>query len=208
MPFPPRYAALLLVILGCASCTAAKVLTHSTSPNPLDAPSGLYHLDPYHWSVTFDVDHLGYSHFVMRFDQMDADLDFQASDPARSSVTARIAAASLDTHVGELDELIRGPDLLDTDQFPEIHFVSRQLHQTGYNNGEMEGDLTIGGVTRPVTLAITFNGGAPNPLSDKFTLGFTAIGHFDRTTFGLSKWYPAVGREIRVTIEAEFNMSR
>jgi polyisoprenoid-binding protein YceI len=205
MPFPTRCAALFLAVLGCASCTAAKVLTHTTSADPVDAPSGLYHLDPYHWSVTFDVDHLGYSRFVMRFDQMDADLDFHADDPARSAVTARIAAASLDTHVAELDELVRGPDLLDADRFPEIRFVSRQLQPTGKNSGEMSGDLTIDGVTRPVTLAVTFNGGASNPLSDKYTLGFTASGHFDRSAFGLLRWYPAVGREIRVAIEAEFD---
>jgi len=207
MPFPLRFAVPALVALACASCTAVKVVTHSTSADPIDAPSGLYHVDPHHWSVTFDVDHLGYSRFVMRFDRMDGDLDFHADDPGSSSMTARIAAASLDTNVAELDELVRGPDLLDAERYPEIRFVSRQLLVTGKNTGEMSGDLTIHGETRPVTLAVTFNGGAANPLNDKYTLGFAATGHFDRSSFGLSRWYPAVGREIRVTIEAEFEKS-
>jgi len=199
-----RFAGASLLVLACASCTAVKVVTHSTSSDPIDAPAGAYHLDPHHWSVTFDVDHLGYSRFVMRFDRVSADLDFHPDDPARSKLTARIAAASLDTNVSELDELVRGPDLLDSERYPEIVFVSRELHPTGKNTGEMTGDLTIHGETRPVTLAVTYNGGAPNPLTGRYTLGFTATGHFSRSDFGLSHWYPAVGREIRVSIEAEF----
>ena len=68
----------------------------------------------------------------------------------------------------------------------------------------MDGDLTIHGVTQPVTLDVTFNGGAPNPLTGHHTLGFSATGHFSRAAFGLVHWYPAVGNEIRVRIEAEF----
>ena len=194
--------------LACASCTAVKVVTHATSADPVDAPAGLYHLDPHHYSLTFDVDHFGYSRFMMRFDKMQADLDFHPEDPVKSKVTARIAAASLDTNVAELDEMVRGPELLESDRFPDITFVSRQLRATGKNTGEMDGDLTIHGQTQPVTLAVTFNGGAPNPLTDKHTLGFSATGHFSRSAFGLGRWYPAVGREIQVRIEAEFESEK
>jgi polyisoprenoid-binding protein YceI len=204
MKFASRFAVLSLAALACAACTAVKVVTHQTSADPVDAPAGLYHLDPHHWSVTFDVDHLGYSRFVMRFDRVAADLDFQSADPTRSKVTARIQAASLDTNVAELDEMVRGPELLDSEHFPEITFVSRTLRPTGKNTGEMEGDLTIRGQTRPVTLSVTFNGGAPNPLTGKHTLGFSATGRFSRSAFGLGNWYPAVGREIQLRIEAEF----
>jgi polyisoprenoid-binding protein YceI len=169
MPFALRFAALTLAMLACASCTAVKVVTHTTSADPVDAPAGVYHLDPHHWSLTFDVDHFGYSRFVMRFDKMTADLDFHPDDPAHSSVSAHIAANSLDTNVADLDEMVRGDDLLDAEHFPEITFVSHQLRVTG-----------------------------------KHTLGFSAMGHFSRSAFGLGRWYPAVGREIQVRIEAEF----
>jgi polyisoprenoid-binding protein YceI len=59
-----------------------------------------------------------------------------------------------------------------------------------------------------VTLNVTFNGGAPNPLTDKHTLGFSATGHFSRSAFGLGRWYPAVGREIQLRIEAEFESEK
>jgi len=203
-----RFAALSLAMVACASCTAVKVVTHTTSADPIDAPAGLYHFDPHHCSLTFDVDHLSYSRFVMRFDKMEADLEFHPDDPAASKVTARIAAASLDTNVADLDELVRGPDLLDAEHFPEITFVSKALRVTGKTTGEMDGELTIHGQTQPVTLSVTFNGGAPNPLTDKHTLGFSATGHFSRSAFGLGRWYPAVGREIQLRIEAEFESEK
>jgi len=205
MPFVSRTAAAMTLALTCASCTAIKVVTHTTSSDPIDAPAGAYHLDPQHWSITFDVDHFGYSRFVMRFDKATADLDFHPDDPARSAVTAHIAAASIDTNLADLDELVKGPELLESERYPEITFVSRDLHPTGKNTGEMTGDLTIHGTTQPVTLEVTFNGGAPNPLTGHHTLGFSATGHFSRSAFRLSHWYPAVGREIRVRIEAEFD---
>lgn len=200
-----RFTAALAFVLASASCTAIKVVTHQTSSDPIDAPAGQYHLDPHHWSVTFDVDHFGYTRFVMRFDKMKADLDFHPDDPARSKVTVHIETASLDTNDPELDDLVKGPELLEAEHFPEITFESRELHATGKNTGEMTGDLTIHGVTHPVTLAVTFNGGAPNPLTGRHTLGFSASGHFSRGAFGLMNWYPAVGREIQLRIEAEFD---
>jgi len=201
-------AVLALGLLTSSSCTAVKVVTHTTSADPVDAPAGLYHLDPHHWSLTFDVDHFGYSRFVMRFDKMTADLDFHPDDPAQSHVSARIETASLDTNDAELDEMVRGPDLLESERFPEITFVSRALRATGKNTGEMDGDLTLHGQTLPVTLSVTFNGGASNPLTDKHTLGFSATGHFSRSAFGLGRWYPAVGREIQLRIEAEFESEK
>ena len=204
MPFVVRFAKIAALALVCASCTAVKVVTHTTSSDPIDAPPGLYHLDQHHWSVTFDVDHFGYSRFVMRFDKMTADLDFHPEDPTRSSVTAHIQAASLDTNDPDVDDLVKGPELLESERFPEIVFQSRELRVTGKNTGEMTGDLTIHGETRPVTLNVTFNGGAPNPLTGHHTLGFSASGHFSRGAFGLMSWYPAVGREIQLHIEAEF----
>lgn len=199
-----RSAIIAALALSCACCTAVKVVAHATSADPIDAPAGVYHLDPRHWSVIFDVDHFGYIRHVMRFDRMTADLDFHPEDPARSKVTARIEAASIDTNDAELDDLVRGPELLEAEHFPEIIFVSRELRATGKATGEMSGDLTIHGVTYPVTLAVTFNGGAPNPLTGHHTLGFSATGHFSRGSFGLMAWYPAVGREVQLRIEAEF----
>jgi polyisoprenoid-binding protein YceI len=199
-----RFLAIGAVALLGGSCTALKVVTHNPSIDPVDLPTGAYRVDPHHWSITFDVDHLGYSRFTMRFDRAAADLDFQATDPEHSRVEATIDAASIDTNVPDLDSLVKGPDMLDADHYPDIRFVSTELRRTGKNSGEMTGNLTIKGESRPITLAVAFNGGAPNPLTGEDTLGFTATGHVDRASFGLGTWFPAVGDDLHVTIQAEF----
>jgi polyisoprenoid-binding protein YceI len=203
-----RTLALGLVIFAGSSCTAVKVVTHTTDGDPVDAPAGLYHLDSHHWSIVFDVDHLRYARFVMRFDRAKADLDFVPADIERSHVGVVIDAASIDTNVAELDALVAGPEMLDAAKFAEIRFESTTLTRTGNSTGELVGNLTIHGVTRPMTLAVTFNGAAPNPLSNDETLGFSASGTFDRSSFGLGTWFPAVGTEVHVSIQAEFDKPR
>jgi len=188
-----------------ASCTAVKVATHTTERDPIHAPAGLYHLDAQHWSIVFDVDHLRYSRFVMRFDRATAELDFDPAAIERSHVHAVIEAASIDTNVPALDALVAGPDLLDAARYGDIRFDSTSLRRTGEATGEMTGNLTIRGSTQPVTLAVTFNGAAPNPLTRQQTMGFSATGSFSRAAFGLSAWFPAVGDDIRVEIQAEFD---
>jgi len=194
----------LFLAIPLTACTALKVVTHTTDADPQASPAGHYRLDPHHWSILFDVDHLGYSRFVLRFDQASADLDFDPDDPERSKVSVVIPAASIDSNSPELDGIIKGKQMLDVANFPEIRFQSRSLHRTGKSTGEMTGDLTLHGETRPVTLSVAFNGGGGNPLTGEDTLGFSAVGSVDRGKFGLTTWFPAVGTELELRIEAEF----
>jgi polyisoprenoid-binding protein YceI len=161
-------------------------------------------LDPHHWNVSFDVDHFHYSRFVIRFDKVAAELDWKSGGIEQSTVSATIDAASVNTNVALLDRLVKGPDMFDAARYPEIRFVSTHFVRTGDDKGTLTGDLTVHGTTRPVTLNVTFNGHAPNPLTKQETLGFSADGHFSRAQFGLSKWYPAVGDDVHVAIQAEF----
>ena len=201
-----RRAALCAISAACviAACTPLRVVTHHVSTAEAQVGAGRYQLDPYHWSVTFDVEHFGYSRFVMRFDRVGAQLDWRDGGIAHASVDATIDAASVDTNVPALDRLVKGKDMLDAARYPQIRFVSTGFERTGDARGTLTGDLTIHGVTRPVTLDVTFNGSAPNPLTKQPTLGFSAHGHFSRAQFGLGRWFPAVGDDIRVRIQAEF----
>jgi len=194
--------ATLAVLLG--SCTAMRVVTHTTNADPVAAPAGAYQLDARHCSVVLDVDHLGYSRFVMRFDRVSAALDFVSPRPEGSRVVALIDAASIDTNDAALDQQVKGPALLDSDRGPSIRFESTGIRRTGAATGEMTGTLTILGRSVPVVLQVTFNGGAPNPLTGAQTLGFSATGWFDRSDFGLTTWFPAVGNRVNVAIQAEF----
>jgi polyisoprenoid-binding protein YceI len=193
-----------LTLAAFTACTPLRVVTHSVSPSEASVPAGHYQLDPHHWNVSFDVEHLHYSRFVMRFDKVTGGLDWNAGGIENSSVSATIDAASLDTNVSILDNMVKSSELLDVEHHPVIRFVSTSFQQTGENTGTLTGDLTIRDTTQPVTLAVTFNGHAPNPLTKQQTLGFAADGHFNLSQFGLSKWYPAVGNDVHVAIQAEF----
>jgi len=193
-----------LLVVSLGSCTAARVVTHTTDTNPVEAPAGHYRLDPHHWSVLFDVDHLHYTRFVMRFDKVSASLDFASQRPEDSHVDVVIDAASVDTNDPELDRLITGAEMFDAAHYPDIRFVSTSLTRSGPDTGQMAGTLTMRGRSIPIDLLVTFNGGAPNPVSRQYTLGFAATGSFDRSRLGLSTWFPAVGNRVNVAIQAEF----
>ncbi|WP_042298376.1 YceI family protein [Paraburkholderia bannensis] len=197
-----------LLCAGLLGCTPLRVVTHSVSPAEAAVPVGQYTLDPHHWSIVFDVDHLHYTRFVMRFDRASAQLDWRAHTLEEASVQVDIDAASLDTNVDVLNRMVKGEQMLDAQRYPQIRFVSTRFERTGEANGKLTGkltgNLTIRGATQPVTLDATFNGYAPNPLTKQPTLGFSAHGTFSRSAFGLTTWYPAVGDAIDVRIEAEF----
>jgi polyisoprenoid-binding protein YceI len=197
-------ALLAATLLGAVACTPLQVLTHSVSQNEARVPVGRYQVDPDHTSITFDIDHFKYSRFTIRFDRKQGQLDWNEGGLDRSTTSIAIDAASIDTNVPLLDKMVKSDSMLDVTRYPEIRFVSTRFERTGESRGTLTGDLTIRGVTQPVTLDVTFNGFAPDPLTKKDTLGFSAEGHFSRAKFGLSTWYPAVGDDIHVRIQAEF----
>ncbi|RKT20383.1 polyisoprenoid-binding protein YceI [Paraburkholderia sp. RAU2J] len=195
---------LAATLLTAVACTPVQVLTHSVSQNEARVPAGRYEIDPDHTSITFDIDHFKYSRFTIRFDRKQGQLDWNEGGLERSTASVTIDAASIDTNVPLLDKMVKGPDMLDVARNPAIRFASTHFQRTGESRGTLSGDLTIRGVTQPVTLEVTFNGFAPDPLTKKDTLGFSAEGRFSRAKFGLSTWYPAVGDDIHVRIQAEF----
>lgn len=191
-------------LLGVMACTPLQVVTHHVSTSEASVPAGHYVLDPHHWNVSFDVDHFHYSRFVIRFDKVTGELDWNSGGLEQSTASVTIDAASVNTNVPLLDRMVKGPDMFDVERYPTIRFVSTRFVRTGDDRGTLTGDLTIHGTTRPVTLNVTFNGHARNPLTKQETLGFSGEGYFSRAQFGLSTWYPAVGDDVHVAIQAEF----
>ena len=197
-------ALLAAALLSATACTPLQVLTHSVSQNETRVPTGRYEIDPDHTSITFDIDHFKYTRFTMRFDRKQGQLDWNEGGLEHSVASVTIDAASIDTNVPLLDKMVKSDSMLDVARYPQIRFASTRFERTGDARGTLSGDLTIRGVTQPVTLDVTFNGFAPDPLTKKDTLGFSADGHFSRAKFGLATWYPAVGDDIHVRIQAEF----
>jgi polyisoprenoid-binding protein YceI len=199
-----------------AALSAAPV---SAQPPPVDfdVPAGTYAIDRQHASVNFRVSHMGFSNYTARFTRFDATLRFDPKNPAASSVTATIDPASLQTNYPEPDKLdfdkqISGPEFLDAPRFPQMTFKSTSVQPTGPNTAKVTGDFTFHGVTRPVVLDVTYNGGyarmAMDPSGSR--IGFSARGRLNRSEFGAGGGVPPAGSSlgvadaVEVIIEAEF----
>ncbi len=194
----------LCIVVGASSCTAARVLTHDTSLDPAKLEAGNYAIDPAHAAVIFNVNHFGFSDYYGRFNTIEGSLDFNPDRPESSNLVVRIDPASIDTGNNDLESQLISTIMFDVETYPEVSFVSTQIEQTGEATGRVMGDLTMHGVTKPVTLDVTFNGGAKNPLTQAETLGFSATTVIKRSEFGLGEWLPAVGNDVTLTISAEF----
>ncbi|CAB3747929.1 YceI family protein [Paraburkholderia solisilvae] len=190
------------------ACTPLQVVTHTVSTTESRVPAGPYKLDADHWSVIFDVDHFKYSRFAMRFDRVTGQLDWRDGGMENSAVAITIDASSIDTNVPLLDKMVKGDEMLDVARYPDIRFVSTHFERTGDAVGKLTGDLTIRGTTQPVTLDVKFNGYGVDPLTKLDTIGFSAQGSFSRSKFGLTSWFPAVGDDVHVRVQAEFDKPR
>lgn len=181
-----------------------------------EAPPGAYKLDRDHASLTFRVNHMGLSRYTARFTDMSADLQFDPANPSAMTLSATVDPRSLETDFHgdkpDFDAELAGPSWLDAAKFPQITFKSTKVEVTGPATANVTGDLSLHGVTRPVTLKTTFNGGAkPNnmdPMGSR--IGFSAEGSLKRSEFGVAYGIPApgsnfgVGDEVEFFIEAEF----
>lgn len=167
-------------------------------------PSGTYETEKNHTALFFEISHFGLSAYIGSFDTLDAKLTFDNADPTLSTVEATIDPASVDTRVTKLNEHLKDADFFDVANFPQATFKSTKVEKTGDTTGKITGDLTLHGVTKQVTLDVTFNGGAPNPFSKQFTLGFSGRTVIKRSDFGISAFLPKVGDTVALRIEAEF----
>lgn len=198
-------AGLVAAGLLLSSCN----LTAEQTPQALQSlPAGAYQLEKPHASLLFRVKHLGLSSYTARLTDFDATLDFDPKNPAGSRVRAIINPLSVQaSHPTDKDWDRRiGEELFKGRQFPQIVFVSTQVEPTGAFTGKVTGDLTFLGVTRPVTLDVTYNGAIENAALYQFrsAVGFSARASLTRSAFGLNAYRSMVGDEVEIVIEAEF----
>jgi len=191
--------------LGGSAVARDSVLTQVDQTFDLTkVPPGDYEAEKSHTALFFEISHFGLSAYIGSFNKLDAKLTFDNADPTKSTLEAIIDPASVDTRVTKLNEHLKDADFFDVAQFPEATFKSTKIETTGERTGKITGDLTLHGVTKPVTLDVTFNGGAPNPFSQQFTLGFSGTATIKRSDFGMSAFLPKIGDVVALRIEAEF----
>jgi polyisoprenoid-binding protein YceI len=177
---------------------------------PADSPSGTYKLDLSHASVVWRVSHLGLSMYTGRFADFDAELVWNGENPSASTVTATINAASIKTEypnaaTKDFDKVLAtGDKWFNAGAHPTITFTTTSADIGDGKTGTVSGNLTFLGVTKPVTLDVTFNGGMLNMFSQKWALGFSGKTTLTRSDFGMANLVPNIGDEVEVIIEAEF----
>ncbi|WP_199553838.1 YceI family protein [Sandaracinobacteroides hominis] len=194
-----------IILAAAAFAFATPVLAQAA---PLDVPAGEYVVDKTHVSLNWKIRHLGLSDYTARFTSIDATINLDPKDVTKSSVTVTIDPKSVKTDFPfpekeDFDKVI-ADKFLQAGQYPTITFQSTGLKATGAKTGKLTGNLTFLGVTKPVTLDVTLNGAMVHPMLKVPVLGFSAVGTFKRSDFGMTALQGPLGDEIKLLIEAEF----
>jgi len=189
--------ALVLAIVASGPLSASP-----RSRDPAQVPAGDYVLDKPHASLIARVAHLGFSQYTMRFDRLDGRFTFDPANWKAPQMTFEADADSVDTGDKDFDRQIAG--YFDAGAHPKITFQARSLEQTGEGTGKLTGDLTLRGVSRPVTLDLVFNGVGPGMMGTGTRLGFSGTARINRSEFGLNQVQSFVGDEVNLQFELEF----
>jgi len=164
-----------------------------------------YQLEKTHVDLLFSINHAGFTEKHGSFRELDATLDYDSEKPENSRVTVTVKTASVDTALPARDTDLKGEHFLDVQKYPEMRFVSTRVTPVADGSLRIEGDLTLHGITKPLTLEARLNKAGPNPFDKKPTLGFSATGALKRSDFGMSNYLPMIGDVVTLTIDAEFN---
>jgi polyisoprenoid-binding protein YceI len=161
-----------------------------------------YRFDPMHSRLFFDWVHQGYSVMLGRFAEFDGELLFDAENPAASSLTVTIAADSVDVFDAELNPRLLTDEFFNVAEYPEIRFVSRRVEPIDPDHFRLVGDITMLGVTKPLTLEVTQNQVGINR-QNLMVAGFSGRGRLDRRDFGMNFLADVAGGEIAIRVEIE-----
>ena len=163
---------------------------------------GNYGIDPNHSQLGFSMSHLGISVIRGTFDRFSGAL-YVGDDLARTVVAVEAEMASINSGNRDRDEHMHGSDWFDVANHPQMSFRSTSIVEApgGYT---MTGDLTIKGITHPVTFDANYNGSNTFPMDQSTHFGFDASGSISRSSFGVSYGVPLLSDEVRLTLDAQF----
>ena len=208
-----RYIVVVMTCLWLAACDKPAESV-AVAPVATEAPAGHYTLDKSHTSALFRVSHIGFSTYTGSFTGFDATLEFDPANPAAMKFDGTVDVSTLtlfNPPVGFVADLL-GASWFEVEKFPSITFRSTAVEATGANTANVTGDFTMHGVTKPLVLAVTFNGGyAGHPYDPNARIGFSATGSIKRSEFGMAYGVPepgttmGVGDDVSLVLEAEFS---
>lgn len=161
-----------------------------------------FNLDPTHSSPRFEYSHFGYSNQLHSFDKISGKIVFDR-EAKTGSVDIVIDAKSVNTGYALFNEHIQGEDFFSTAKYPTITFKSTAVKFDGDKPVTVEGNLTVKGVTKPVTLAVTSFQEMPHPMLKKDAIGANAVVKIKRSDFNMGKYAPYVSDDVTLTLPVE-----
>lgn len=167
-----------------------------------------FEVDKAHTNVSFTAPHLMVSKVKGRFDQVSGSFEFDEKTMKLSDIQVQIKTESINTNEADRDKHMRSPDFFDVAKYPEMTFKSTNVKYDKNKPDKVEGDLTIRGITKKVTLDVDYNGAVTDPWGNR-VVTFEAEGEVNRKDFGLN-WNKAmdkggfvVGDKIKIEIDGE-----
>jgi polyisoprenoid-binding protein YceI len=193
-----------VLIVGAGS----SALAQASVKEGKDVKAGVYQAEPYHTQVLFTVSHFGLSEFSGVVTGASGMLKLDPAKPANSKLEVSVDTSTILTPVEKLTGELRDAEWLDAAKFPKATFVSTKVIPAGANAATIEGELTLHGVTKPLTLKAHFVGAGVNPITKGYTVGFDGQGDIKRTDFGVTKYAPMIGDTVHLTIHAAFELQQ
>lgn len=196
-------AAALIAIAG-GSVVIAQGAAAPGTKDVAKVTGGTYAVEPSHTQIVFAYDHMGFTNNLGVIAQPTGTLKLDKANPAASKVSIEVPIANLTTGIPALNEHLAKPEFFDVAKFPKATFVSTGVKTDGPTGATITGNLTIKGITKPVTLDAEFYGAGANPMNKKENIGFVATGTIKRSDFGMGMAVPVVGDAVELKIIAAF----
>ena len=169
-------------------------------------------IDPSHSKIQFKVKHLMISNVLGSFKEFEGKASMVENDFSTAIINVSINAASIDTEAADRDAHLKSPDFFDVENFPKIEFEGKGMTQKDEDTFELNGNLTIKGITKPVSLLVEYGGLMTDPWGNK-KAGYSVTGEINRKEWGMG-WNAAleaggvlVGEKIKIMCDVEFAMS-
>jgi polyisoprenoid-binding protein YceI len=168
--------------------------------------NGVWKNDDAHSQLSFTVSHLGIADITGTFNDFDVTVTSLKPDFSDAAFELTAKTASIDTKVEDRDNHLKSADFFDVAKHPTLNFKSTSVKKQGKNNYKLLGNLTLNGITKPVTMDLVYRGTVENPMNKQQTAGFQVTGTIKRSDFNLGSGFPApmISDEVRIKADGEF----
>lgn len=205
MKFGLKQAAAAALALGVLA-GGAVIAQEAFVTDPAQVRSGAYELDASHGKITWSVSHMGFSTYYGQFVDVQGDLVLDAANPVNSTLRVTVPLTAVDSNDDQLDQHLQTPDFFDTANHPTATFAATSIRVDADDpaRAEIVGDLTLRGVTRPVSIEARFN--QAGEVFGAYVVGFDGRAVVRRSEFGIEYGLPLLGDEVTLHIEGEFKL--